>query len=273
VKGVPNDDPKKHGCPPEKPSDKDGDGILDVDDACPEVAGAPNDDPKKHGCPPDRDGDTILDVDDACPEIPGIKHEDPKKNGCPPDRDGDGIYDADDACPDLPGPKSEDPKKHGCPDRDGDGFIDPEDQCPDQHAGEKPDPNKPGCPLVIVTETEIVILEKIEFDFDKATIKPVSDPLLDAVANTLKAHPEIEKLEVQGHTDNKGGPFYNQKLSDSRANAVKQALVKRGIDGKRLTSKGYGQSKPIAPNDTEEGRATNRRVQFQILKKGPKPTP
>src|SRR5690606_5221976 len=138
---------------------------------------------------------------------------------------------------------------------------------PDEPGVKQDDPKKNGCPRVVVTEKEIVILQKVEFDFDKATIQPVSDPLLDDVAETLKKHPEIVLVEVQGHTDNKGTPFYNQKLSGLRAEAVKKALVARGVEANRLISKGYGQSKPIATNDTEEGRAENRRVQFQIIKR------
>ena len=268
--GVSDPDPARNGCPP----DRDKDGIIDVEDACPDEPGPRSDDPDKNGCPlpGDRDGDGIIDVEDACPDTPGVKSDDPKKNGCPPDRDGDGIIDAEDACPDTPGVKSDDPKKNGCPsDRDGDGIIDSEDACPDTPGVKSDDPKKNGCPAkVVITEKEILILQKVEFDFDKATIKPVSDSLLDEVAETLIKHPEIEKLEVQGHTDNKGNAFYNQRLSQQRADAVRAALIKRGVQAERMTSKGYGSKQPVASNDTEEGRADNRRVQFRIDKRSPK---
>jgi outer membrane protein OmpA-like peptidoglycan-associated protein len=271
VKGVPSEDPKKHGCPP--PSDRDGDGITDDVDACPDVKGVPNEDPKKHGCPPpsDRDGDGIIDDLDACPDVKGVPSEDPKKNGCPPDRDGDGIYDDVDACPDVKGVPSEDPKKNGCPpDTDGDGIIDPEDACPNDPGPKDPDPKKNGCPTVRVTEQEIIILEQVQFDTGKATIKKVSDELLDKVAKIFREHPEILKVEVQGHTDNQGLPAFNKKLSNDRADAVLKALVKRGIAKTRLVAKGYGQDKPIADNGTDAGRQENRRVQFVILDKRPK---
>jgi outer membrane protein OmpA-like peptidoglycan-associated protein len=110
----------------------------------------------------------------------------------------------------------------------------------------------------------------VQFDTAKSTIKKVSDPLLDQVAAVFKEHTEIAKVEVQGHTDNKGLPKANQKLSQDRAEAVKKALIKRKIDANRLVAKGYGQDVPIADNNTEEGRQTNRRVQFKIVEKVPK---
>jgi outer membrane protein OmpA-like peptidoglycan-associated protein len=273
VKGVASEDPKLHGCPPPSPSDRDGDGIIDKEDACPDVKGIPSDDPKKNGCPPpplDTDGDQIPDKDDACPEVKGVASEDPKKNGCPPDRDGDGIVDAEDACPDQKGPRDPDPKKNGCPDTDGDGIVDPLDACPNEPGPADPDPKKNGCPTVRVTEQEIVILEQVQFDTGKATIKKVSDPLLDKVAAVFKAHPEILKVEVQGHTDNVGLRAQNKTLSQSRADSVVKALVKRGIEKKRLVAKGYGQDVPIADNATDAGRQENRRVQFKITDKRPK---
>jgi outer membrane protein OmpA-like peptidoglycan-associated protein len=134
-----------------------------------------------------------------------------------------------------------------------------------------PDPKKHGCPRSVrVSETEIFILEQVQFDTAKATIKKVSDPLLDEVAGVLKEHYEIKKIEVQGHTDNKGLAAMNKTLSQARADAVMKALVKRGIEAKRLTAKGFGQDKPVATNDTDEGRQKNRRVQFAIVEKGQK---
>ncbi len=268
VPGVRNDDPAKNGCPP--PNDRDHDGIVDELDACPDVPGVPSEDPKKNGCPlpNDRDHDGIPDEVDACPDVPGVANADPKLNGCPPDRDGDGIYDDVDACPDVKGVASPDPKKNGCPsDRDGDGIIDDLDACPDEPGPADPDPTKNGCPTVHLRNDEIVILEQVQFDTGKSTIKPVSDALLDKVAAVFNAHPEIRKVEVQGHTDNKGAPALNKTLSHNRAEAVKKALEKRGIAAIRLRAKGYGQDVPIADNNTDAGRALNRRVQFKVVEK------
>ena len=147
VPGVRTNDPATNGCPLKaKPKDRDGDGILDDEDACPDTPGMRTSDPKTNGCP-DRDGDGIVDKDDACPDVKGVKTDDPKTNGCPPDRDGDGVPDAEDACPDVPGVKTNDPKTNGCPpDRDGDGVPDAEDACPDVPGVKTNDPKTNGCP-------------------------------------------------------------------------------------------------------------------------------
>jgi outer membrane protein OmpA-like peptidoglycan-associated protein len=270
VPGVHSDDPTKNGCP--LPGDRDQDGIPDDVDACPDVPGVHSDDPKKNGCPipKDRDGDGIPDAEDACPDVKGVRTDDPKTNGCPPDRDHDGIIDAEDACPDVPGVRTNDPKTNGCPpDRDHDGIIDAEDACPDVPGIRTNDPKTNGCPETKVrfTANEIVILEQVEFDVDRSTIKKVSDKLLDEVAGVLRDHPEILKVEVQGHTDSTGGAAHNKILSGQRADAVLKALVKRGIAKSRLISQGFGQTKPIADNSTDAGRQKNRRVQFIILQK------
>ena len=237
-------DKTKEGCAPPPPLDTDGDGIIDSEDACPEVKGVATDDPKTNGCPADRDGDGIIDTEDACPDEKGIADPDPKKNGCPKpvDSDGDGILDPDDACPNEKGVADPDPKKNGCP------------------------------KSVRVSESEILILDQVQFDTGKAVIKKVSDDLLDQVANVLREHPEITKIEVQGHTDDRGSRGLNDTLSQARANAVMTAMVKRGIVADRLTAKGYGQNRPLVENTTEEGRQKNRRVQFIIVEKQPKET-
>lgn len=224
-----------------KPADRDRDGILDKDDACPDEPGVRSDDPAKNGCPPpppDRDGDGIPDKDDACPDVKGVANTDPRENGCPPDTDGDGIRDDVDACPNEKGPPDTDPQKNGCP------------------------------KAVRVTEGEIVIMEQVQFKTGSAVILPVSDDLLRQVAGVLAEHPEIAKLEVQGHTDSRGGKGYNRKLSQKRADAVRKWLVNNGqIDSGRLSAHGYGMDEPIADNATPEGRQKNRRVQFKILEK------
>ncbi len=256
-------------APPPAPSDRDGDAILDTVDACPDQAGLPSTDPTRNGCPPppDRDHDGIPDASDACPDLPGQPSDDPKKNGCP-DRDGDKIIDPLDACPDVAGVPSDDPKKNGCPpDTDGDGITDDKDACPNEPGPANADPSKNGCPLVVVRDKEIVISQQVQFEVDKAVIKKESDELLDGIAKVLKDHVEIARIEVQGHTDNTGKAQHNKVLSGSRADAVKRALVKRGVADRRLIAKGYGQEQPIAENDSDQGRAKNRRVQFVILEK------
>lgn len=272
VSGVASEDKTKHGCPLLPPPDRDKDGIIDENDACPDTAGIPNDNPKKHGCPPpgDKDKDGILDDVDACIDVPGVKSPNPKLLGCPPpDKDGDGVPDAQDACVDIPGLKTDDPATNGCPgDTDKDTIRDDKDACPREKGKPNPDPTKNGCPQAVrVTQGEILILQQVQFDTGKATIKKVSDGLLDEVAEVLKEHPELTKLEVQGHTDSKAGRDYNIRLSQARADAVKKALVTRGVAAERLETKGYGPDKPVADNATEQGRQQNRRVQFTILEK------
>jgi outer membrane protein OmpA-like peptidoglycan-associated protein len=249
------------GCPED---DNDQDGILDADDKCPINDKEDKDEYEDaDGCAdPDNDGDTILDGDDQCPQVPGHA----SAMGCP-DQDGDAILDADDECVDEAGEK----KSFGCPDEDGDRVPDYRDDCPDAPGPKAADPlRSDGCPAtVFVTETAITITDKVFFDTGKATIKPVSFPLLDTIAATLKKYPGIKKVSVEGHTDNVGVPAANQTLSENRAKSVLDYLVtKGGIDAARLESKGFGQTKPLVEGDlanVEEGRSQNRRVEFNIL--------
>jgi len=264
LKGPENKDPKLHGCP-----DRDKDRIIDPVDACPDTPGVENADPEKNGCPPDRDGDGILDDDDACPDEPGVASDDPKLNGCPPvlDRDGDGILDDDDACPDVPGVRDPDPKKNGCPpnpDRDGDGIKNEADACPDVPGPGNEDPRLHGCPLARVEKDQIVISQRIEFEFNKAKLVPSSTPVLEAVLAIMKEHEEITEVLVEGHTDNVGKAAYNKKLSDKRAAAVVKWLIDNGIEYARLRSAGIGMDRPLASNEDEVGRQQNRRVEFHI---------
>ena len=177
------------------------------------------------------------------------------------DRDGDGVPNEPDACPDTPGPEDMD----GCPDRDGDFIPDPEDRCPDEPGPAQND----GCPVkgpVVELETERLSLrDSIHFDTARDTIKPQSNPVLDAIATLLRDHPELRRVRIEGHTDNRGSRTYNIDLSQRRARSVVRALVQRGIDPRRLVSEGYGFDRPVATNATALGRAKNRRVEFTIL--------
>jgi outer membrane protein OmpA-like peptidoglycan-associated protein len=261
-------------APPPPPSDRDNDAILDTEDACPELPGVRTADPKTNGCPPpppDRDNDGILDAQDACPDTPGVKTDDPKTNGCPPpppDRDNDGVTDAEDACPDTPGVKTDDPKTNGCPppppDRDKDGIIDSEDACPDTPGPRDQDPKKNGCPAARIEAGEIKILQQVKFKTGSAEILAESDGILSAVQKILADHQEITTVRIEGHTDNRGGAAMNLNLSTKRAASVLNWLVKHGIEKSRLSSKGYGLTRPIDSNTTDEGRQNNRRVEFHI---------
>jgi OOP family OmpA-OmpF porin len=245
--------------------DRDGDGIMDTFDSCPDQRETYNGFEDIDGCPddPDTDHDGIGDSKDACPLLPEDKDGYLDEDGCPDlDNDADGIPDAQDKCPNDP----EDPDgfqdEDGCPDDDNDNDTvkDVDDQCPNTPG--QPNAARPGCPsLVVVTAREIRITQQIQFDFNKATIKPVSFPILDAVYDVLAANPKIT-IEVQGHTDNVGQAAYNQKLSQQRADSVKAYLAKKGIPDGRLVSKGYGMAQPLVPNNSESNKALNRRVQF-----------
>ena len=243
------------GCPD---PDNDRDGILDRDDQCPNEPGPL----ENHGCPwPDRDKDGILDKDDACPDVPG-----PVENhGCPwEDRDKDGVLDRDDECPDLPGPK----ENHGCPwlDSDGDGLLDKDDACPHQWG---PKENN-GCPLPNrskIVRGKLDVLNPIFFETAKAIIKPISFPTLDEVALTLRENKQLLIVEVQGHADERGADDYNMRLTEDRAAAVKTYLIEHGVDADRLRSHGYGETKPVCHEHTEACWSQNRRVEFVILRR------
>lgn len=270
--GIRTGDPATNGCPP--PPDRDNDGVSDNQDACPDEPGVATDDPGTNGCPAptDRDGDGVLDPADACPDAPGEPTDDPGTNGCPPpDRDNDGVLDRDDACPDKAGSATDDSRTSGCPDGDGDGILDPLDACPEQAGNPNADPTKNGCPLARVEKGQVRITEQVQFKTGSATILPESDPLLQAVAQILRDNPDIKKVRVEGHTDNRGGKAMNRRLSRRRAASVARWLTKAGIEKGRLVSEGFGMDRPIADNETEEGRQQNRRVEFHIVDPPPAP--
>lgn len=222
-------------------------------------------DPAAEGCAKDRDRDGVLDEADACPDLPGVASADPGKNGCPPDRDGDGVPDDKDACPDVPGATSEDPLRSGCPaDHDDDGVPDDEDACPDAPGPADTDAKKNGCPLARIEGGEIKIVEQVRFKTGSAEILRDSDPTLFAVATMLKTHPEITKVRVEGHTDDKGSARTNDVLSQRRAESVVKWLTAYGIDDERFEAKGFGFRRPLDTNTTEVGRQNNRRVEFHI---------
>jgi outer membrane protein OmpA-like peptidoglycan-associated protein len=235
------------------PFDSDGDGIMDGQDACPDVPEDMDGYLDNDGCPDDNDGDGVPDEQDACPSVAGAAELD----GCP-DGDGDGLSDIQDDCPTVPGPK----ELKGCPDRDGDGFLDKDDACPDEAGGQK---SKDGCPIVVVTKKAIRIGEKVLFETDGDRILSSSFELLDAVAQVMNDNLRIKRVEIQGHTDDRGSDSYNDALSNRRARSVREYLMKAGVAPKRLLSKGYGESAPIVEGESSEARTQNRRVEFRIL--------
>ena len=262
------------GCPE---PDNDRDGILDVDDKCPLNPEDKDQFEDEDGCPEgnknDRDGDGLLDDVDQCPDDPEDFDKFQDEDGCPdPDNDQDGILDVDDLCPMDPEDKDGWEDEDGCPDPDNDKdkILDVDDKCPNEPETKNGFEDEDGCPdrgRVVVTDTKIEILDKVYFEYNKAVIKSESFPILDAVAATLAGNPDIEQVEVQGHTDERGNDAYNLELSDKRAKAVVQYLVDKGIDVSRLQGQGYGETQPIDRRSNEQAWAKNRRVEFLILKR------
>lgn len=270
VKGELQADPAKDGCPLD---DRDGDGVIDAEDACPGESGPRSSDATRNGCPLDGDEDGVTDAKDACPDKKGVASGDPRKNGCPSDRDDDGIADASDSCPDVAGPASAEAKMNGCPlDPDGDGVKYPADACPNDAGPADADPKQNGCPKLARLEgDEIVIRQQVRFvsagKRKWQTVDPVSDDLMNEIKRIIATHPEIVKIEVQGHTDDEGTEKFNNDLSRERADAVREWLVAAGIPGDKLVAKGYGWNKPLSDNRIKTGRAANRRVQFIVLER------
>jgi OOP family OmpA-OmpF porin len=249
--------------------DIDHDGVFDDEDACPNVAGVRTTDPRTNGCPPDRDHDGIPDAVDACPDQAGVATSDPKTNGCPPDKDHDGIPDAVDACPTVAGVPTNDPKTNGCPpDRDHDGVPDANDACPDEAGPQRADAATNGCPdkQIHFERDQIVIDDVILFEFNNALVAYASFPLLQRLAKFIEAHPEIVRVSIEGHADDVGGAEYNKRLSQSRANSVRNMLMHFGVAPTRLTAIGWGQERPIDLGHDEAARQKNRRVEFIVTR-------
>jgi len=266
VPGVKSDDKSRNGCP----LDSDNDGIPDNEDACPHMPGARTADGAYNGCPADFDHDGIPDNEDACPREAGARSSDPHHSGCPDaDRDHDGVVDREDACPDKPGPQTSDPKTSGCPvdaDRDKDGIPNDVDACPDEPGKADPDPKKNGCPKAFLSGSTITITDQVKFKTGSAEIAAGkdTDEVLGAVLAVLKAHPEIAKVRIEGHTDDRGDAANNKRLSQARAEAVVTWLAAHGIEKQRLAANGFGSERPIDKNDSEQGRTNNRRVEFHV---------
>jgi outer membrane protein OmpA-like peptidoglycan-associated protein len=227
---------------------------------------------KEHGADTDHDG--IPDDIDLCPTDPEDGKPPNPDDGCPalPDRDGDGIPDNVDKCPDVPEDFDGIDDTDGCPedDSDKDGIMDAQDACPKEPGEADPDPKKNGCPKFIrriTGSSEIQILKTIEFATGKSTILSKSFPILDEVVRLVKVNPDIQHLDIEGHTDNKGSDDLNEKLSNERAHSVMKYMVDKGIAEARLSAAGYGPKRPIADNNTADGRQRNRRVEFHIVNK------
>jgi outer membrane protein OmpA-like peptidoglycan-associated protein len=233
-----------NGCP-----DKDNDGVEDSKDRCPDQAGVV----ALQGCP-DADKDGVADIDDKCANTkPGTKVD---SKGCPVDSDNDGVMDDEDRCPDVAGIAS----LKGCPDSDGDGIADIDDKCPNVKGNEA---NK-GCPEIAKADIVRItyIGSKIFFENNSDKLKVASLSQLDELSKILDKYSGAI-LTIEGHTDNVGKDEYNMTLSQKRAESVKQYLIQKGISEARLITVGFGETKPVATNNTTLGKSKNRRVELK----------
>jgi OmpA-OmpF porin, OOP family len=230
------------------PPDMDKDGVVDSIDACPTIIGSAD----MKGCP-DSDNDGVADNEDDCPLVAG----DMGMQGCP-DTDKDGLADNKDQCPYVTGSAD----RNGCPvpDKDNDGFTDDQDRCPDQYSK-----TNNGCPEI--QKEVLAIVEKaaksVFFETGKATLKKASYASLNQIVSVLQKDPMLY-VDIEGHTDNVGDEEYNMKLSRERAEACRSYLISKGIADTRITAKGYGETAPIADNNTATGKAQNRRTEFRL---------
>lgn len=250
-------------------SDGDGDGVSDADDRCADTpAGTPVD---GTGCMADADHDGVTDSKDRCPKTPAARKV--NQHGCENDSDRDGVVDDLDRCPGTPAGGKVNPI--GCEmDSDADGIVDSKDQCPGSRPGDKVDDK--GClsmmeqsippGLTFSVTGEAFTLRGVTFEYDSALLTEASATVLSGVAATLRDRPEL-RVEISGHTDNRGTEPYNTELSRQRAEAVKSFLVKNGVVEANVEAKGYGSTRPIADNGSLEGQAQNRRVELRVLGK------
>ncbi len=271
----------EEGCPE---PDNDRDGILDVDDQCPLVPEDRNGQQDSDGCPDanvqDRDGDQISDNVDQCPDDPEDRDSFEDENGCPdPDNDQDQILDTDDLCPNEPEDRDGFEDDNGCPDPDNDhdGILDAADHSasgvdcrndPEVFNGLE---DTDGCPdngVLRRVGTEIQLNQQINFETDSAQIveSDTNRTIIEQMSALLNTNPDIQLVEVEGHTDERAPDDHNLQLSRDRANSVVQALVGRGVAATRLVAAGYGEYCPLDPRSNLDAWARNRRVQFFIIR-------
>jgi outer membrane protein OmpA-like peptidoglycan-associated protein len=234
--------PEAPAAPPARgPADRDGDDIIDSLDDCPDVPEDPDGFQDGDGCPDlDNDGDRIVDRDDLCENDAEDKDEVEDDDGCPEtDADRDRIADVVDGCPTKPESWNKHEDDDGCPDRG----------------------------RVNVTGSEIEILDEIHFDFNSAVIQRRSYELLAIIAGTIELNPELTRIAIGGHTDERGSDAYNDALSEARANSVRDHLIGLGLAADRLTAEGYGERMPKIRARGEKAWRANRRVEFVIVQR------
>ncbi len=264
---------EEDGCPE---PDNDNDGILDADDRCPNAAEDEDGYRDEDGCPDsDNDKDGILDMADRCPGEPETANGYQDEDGCPDeqpvdDTDGDGYRDDVDRCPYDAEDYDQFRDEDGCPeeDNDNDGIVDVVDACPYDREIFNGVDDEDGCPdegRVVVESNIIRITEKIYFEFGKAIIQDRSQSLIDEIAAVVLANENLRLIRIEGHTDDVGSDIANLKLSQQRADAVRAALIERQVAASRLDARGFGEMHPIESNATDQGRASNRRVEFIIV--------
>jgi len=260
--------------------DRDGDGIIDRLDRCPDVPEDKDGFEDRDGCPdPDNDRDGVLDMADHCPDVPEDKDGFEDQDGCPdPDNDKDGLVDASDKCPDVAEDVDGFEDQDGCPDPDNDkdGLVDKEDLCPNEPETKNGYADEDGCPdedQVRVVGEKIVLDDRVHFGENNAIIREVSFPLLERLSKLLGEHPEYVHVEVQGHTDQKGTTEFNEKLSKDRAESVLEFLVKQGLERSRLSAVGFGAAHLLVDKSNERALFLNRRVEFVITRETRSPAP
>ncbi len=257
---------------PDIDHDPDKDGIMDDVDKCPDSAEDVDGYRDNDGCPElDNDKDGIQDTKDECPNKAEDKDGFEDDDGCPEyDNDLDGLEDKEDKCPNEAEDMDRFEDSDGCPDLDNDkdGILDNVDKCPIEPETVNEYMDEDGCPdtkpkLIEVTDTKIELKQKVFFKTGRAKILNKSFEMLNEIATVLKENKKF-KVRIEGHTDSRGSLKVNRRLSLKRAEAVKKYLASKGVEENRLSVKGYGPDKPIAPNSTRAGRAANRRVEFLI---------
>jgi outer membrane protein OmpA-like peptidoglycan-associated protein len=254
--------------------DRDRDGINDELDNCPDIPEDKDGFEDQDGCPDDdNDQDGVLDQRDECPMDPEDKDGFEDKDGCPEDdNDKDGVLDKLDKCPTDPEDRDGFEDEDGCPedDNDQDGVVDAKDLCPDYPETMNIYADHDGCPdeeQVRVVGDKIVLDDRVHFYTNSHTIRAVSYPLLQRLSKLVSEHPEYTHIGIEGHADVRGPEAYNKPLSQRRAEAVLEFMVKHGVARERLSAKGFGSERPLVDAESEHGYLLNRRVEFVVTRK------